>query len=213
MQRQRLQQDRWREDRRSQTATTEATVATVFTKRTHSASLCSSCLCGSTRKLRNEAIARSTVQSFRSRFKVRDGAKITKRSQLAREMRNRFLPNEPMRQIGARFFAPLRLCVRHPFRRKRVGTRVTHFSNVNRKLPNEPISGKNRMHKMNRIVKRGFYETNPPHRRWAKGTGALMNHRLWNLPNEAMRSARLSFHPRNPRNPRLKEITKRTHHL
>ena len=31
-----------------------------------------------------------------------------------------------------------------------------------------------------------FYQTNPSHRRWAKGDSPLMKHRLWNLPNEAI---------------------------
>jgi hypothetical protein len=70
--------------------------------------------------------------------------KITKRTHLARaphqKMRNRFLPNEPKRQIGALFSAPLRLCGMHPFHRKQIGIRVTHPSSVIRKLRNEAIS-------------------------------------------------------------------------
>jgi hypothetical protein len=57
----------------------------------------------------------------------------------------RFLLNEPMRQIGSLFFAPLRLCVRHPvLPGNNIGIRVTRPSNVIRKLQNEAIARRER---------------------------------------------------------------------
>ena len=112
----------------------------VFAKRSHSGSWCSSCLCGSPRKLPNEAIASrsSKLQVQGSTF-----SKITKRTQTARA------------PCGFLYIAAQR----------QMGTRVTCPSNF---LPNEAIPDI-RVPWCSFVVQTGFYETNPTSGRKAKG--------------------------------------------